>query len=1003
MASRHFNGKHQLVFSLLIVIILAFSAFGKPQAANNVKASKTNNTLADKIEQAQKMIGKGAYKGALQKLKNDILQKTGGCANEGRPDKNDWIQTCAEQEQMYWQVTELIEYLTELLNPDDTDNGYYYVSPDGNDTNPGTFAQPFATIEKARDTIRALTLPDGGITVWVRGGTYYVDQSIVFDDTDSGEPNKLIVYKAYQHEEPVFCGGKEITGWTLDSGSIYRAAVDCNSWRFDQLFENGIRQSKARYPNAGYLRTDAPDRSDKKRAGFKYKPGQLPAYNALEYVNAQAVIWATANWWQSTMPIGNMNHTTRKVTYGNPYLSQGGNKTSDRYFIQGVKRELDIAGEFYLDELSGYLYYWSKETPIADQTIVAPMVDQIFEFKGTDPNNPVKYINLEGITAWGSKFAFAYTERGFEAGNQSNRPSTEFGHGVIRMENASNITVKNCKIYNAGLSGIYLERHASYNRLYGNRIFDCGTHGICLVGHDPGYGVVSDSNQQVNDNKFNTISNNHIYENGRLAGCAAGIFMHQSSDNTVSHNYVHNSNRYAIALKSEGVKANRFGDVDVMPDNYWDFLTCNNNLIQYNDVHDCLLDSYDAGGISLKQPGRHNIIDNNKIHNITPNPSMDYNFSFGVYLDGGSGYTTVTNNVIHDIHGGASSYPINCKKHYNTIDNNILVAEASSRGTVMVQMGGGGALDYGSHTLTNNILYAKGLSAWLYRFHASEFDCDFVDLSENNLFYKPDGGAYTFFGITGADTFANWKTLCGGNYDQNSVAANPLFADVAGRNFNLKANSPAWALGFEQIDQNSIGLKDDFPAAHSPTPYDGQFRGTFADVLTWTAGHDANTFDVYFGTSYADVAMADHNSNEFIVNQNNTIYSPRSLDANKWYYWKIDEVNDSNIISNGDVWEFKAIESVANCPTDPSPSDNATSVGTEPFIWWFAPLSGADSYDVYFGTDPTPDADEYRGNFTTIMYTPGILNNGTTYYWRVDAIKNSIPTFGYVWRFTTVE
>ena len=51
-----------------------------------------------------------------------------------------------------------------------------YVSPQGNDANPGTRENPLSSLEGARDAIRHLRkddgLPDGGITVWIGAGTY---------------------------------------------------------------------------------------------------------------------------------------------------------------------------------------------------------------------------------------------------------------------------------------------------------------------------------------------------------------------------------------------------------------------------------------------------------------------------------------------------------------------------------------------------------------------------------------------------------------------------------------------------------------------------------------------------------------------------------------------------------------------------------------------------------------------------------------------------------------
>ena len=56
-----------------------------------------------------------------------------------------------------------------------------YVAPGGNDANPGTQAQPFATLEKARQAVRAVNQQmQGDMVVVLRGGTYRIDRSLVF-------------------------------------------------------------------------------------------------------------------------------------------------------------------------------------------------------------------------------------------------------------------------------------------------------------------------------------------------------------------------------------------------------------------------------------------------------------------------------------------------------------------------------------------------------------------------------------------------------------------------------------------------------------------------------------------------------------------------------------------------------------------------------------------------------------------------------------------------------
>jgi parallel beta-helix repeat protein len=74
--------------------------------------------------------------------------------------------------------------------------GTYYVSPSGNDSNPGTLDSPWRTLQKAADTLVA------GDTVYVRDGIY-----ARVDLKHSGSPGKYITFQAYPGEHPILNGG----------------------------------------------------------------------------------------------------------------------------------------------------------------------------------------------------------------------------------------------------------------------------------------------------------------------------------------------------------------------------------------------------------------------------------------------------------------------------------------------------------------------------------------------------------------------------------------------------------------------------------------------------------------------------------------------------------------------------------------------------------------------------------------------------------------------------
>lgn len=84
----------------------------------------------------------------------------------------------------------------------------YYVAPNGSDANPGSKEQPLRSIQK----VQAFVMP--GDTVYVRGGTYIMQESQITSFTKnqayvilldkSGEEGKRISYWAYPGEKPVF-------------------------------------------------------------------------------------------------------------------------------------------------------------------------------------------------------------------------------------------------------------------------------------------------------------------------------------------------------------------------------------------------------------------------------------------------------------------------------------------------------------------------------------------------------------------------------------------------------------------------------------------------------------------------------------------------------------------------------------------------------------------------------------------------------------------------------
>jgi FG-GAP-like repeat len=85
-------------------------------------------------------------------------------------------------------------------------------------------------------------------------------------------------------------------------------------------------------------------------------------------------------------------------------------------------------------------------------------------------------------------------------------------------------------------------------------------------------------------------------------------------------------------------------------------------------------------------------------------------------------------------------------------------------------------------------------------------------------------------------------------------------------------------------------------------------------------------------------------------------------------------------------------------PTLVSPDNGATGISLTPVLSWNA-VTGAASYDVYFGTSPSPPL---VTNTTATTYSPNALPISTVYYWKVAARNQGGTVASSVWSFTTL-
>ncbi|MHC4434725.1 MAG: LamG-like jellyroll fold domain-containing protein, partial [Planctomycetota bacterium] len=214
------------------------------------------------------------------------------------------------------------------------------------------------------------------------------------------------------------------------------------------------------------------------------------------------------------------------------------------------------------------------------------------------------------------------------------------------------------------------------------------------------------------------------------------------------------------------------------------------------------------------------------------------------------------------------------------------------------------------------------------------------------------------------------------------------------------------ALTEQQIRDVMRGLS--FPKASNPSPEDGAFHQDTWVNLSWSPGESGVSHDVYFGENFDEVSEGTPGAPGFQGNQTGTDYIvgfpgfayPDGLVPGTTYYWRIDEVNDTEPNSpwKGDIWSFSIPPKTAY---NPDPADGAEFVDLDARLGW-TPGFGAVLHTIYIGTDYA-EVDSAAGGVPQgpTSYDPGTLELEKVYYWRVDAFEPPNTYKGDIWGFTT--
>ena len=441
-----------------------------------------------------------------------------------------------------------------------------FVATDGSDKNDGSLARPFATLEKARNTIREWKrsgqIPAGGVTVYLRGGVYKISKTFELTEEDSGTANDPITYCSYDNEKAVISGAvkidfgrfspimgemksrlkpeareKVVVGDLRAMGIDTTQPVSASSsgmryTLFGPLLEvDGKRTNLARWPNSDYRSawplTDIIERHSGE-GQFGIISYDADALESWTYQSDE--IWYLGYWryeWAAEFVKAANNPEAKTLTLTTNYnypVTLGEHRPAMRAY--NVYEELDEPGEWFVDRTNKKIYFYPYDDTHAQSVITMTNPNSSFDFFRL---NNTSYITIRDLEITGGRRLAIVVNNG-----SHNRIDGciihlfENGALDIAGENGRNNGIINSSIYNCGSGGIMLGG-GSLDLLIpaGNFVLNCEIFDIGLI-KEVYAACVNMSGVG------NLVSNNEFYNTSHQALGYSGA-MH-----IIEYNYFHN-------------------------------------------------------------------------------------------------------------------------------------------------------------------------------------------------------------------------------------------------------------------------------------------------------------------------------------------------------------------------------------------------------------------------------------------------------------------------------
>ena len=551
-----------------------------------------------------------------------------------------------------------------------------WISPKGSDFNDGTRQSPKATLTSALRQAREWRRTEdnriqGGITIYMEGGTYAFYEPVFIRPEDSGTKESPTIIRSVGDEKVILSGGISINGWKKQ-GKVWVADVPVFNGRpldFRQLWVNGKKAVRAR---------DVEDFEKMNRICSVDEKNEIlyvPAVSIRRLIDnkgnlkakyAEMVLhqmWCVANLRIRSVEVQGDSAAIRfhqpesRIQFEHPWprpmVTTNGHNSA--FYLTNARELQDVPGEWYHDIDARKVYYYPREgEKMQEAEVIVPAVETLVRVEGT-LDRPVCHIRFEKIT-------FSYTtwmrpsEKGhvpLQAGmyltdgyridpkmqrDYLNHPLDNQGWlgrpaAAVRVVAARQIDFERCRFEHLGSTGLDYEEAVQGGVVRGCLFRDIAGNGL-LVGsfspaahethlpYDPADRREVCTQQHINNCYFTEIGN----EDWGCLAIAAGYV----GDVNIEHNEISEVPYSGISLGWGWTQT-----VNCM----------RNNRVHANLIHHYAKHMYDVAGIYTLGSQPKSYVTENCVHSIyKPGYVHDPNHWFYLYTDEGSSFITVRDN-----------------------------------------------------------------------------------------------------------------------------------------------------------------------------------------------------------------------------------------------------------------------------------------------------------------------------------------------------------------------